>query len=212
MSKARPKPSITVPVIVPPTALEETKTLPTHTIDINSLDELELVSSIGAGNFATVEKRRHILTNRFMAVKVIKLSPNEEIKKLITQEVRALNLCKHPNVIFSHGAIIHSGNMNIIMDFMDKGSLQHALKSSGTLSEPVIGQIAYQVLKGLKYLHRKKKIIHRDIKPSNLLLSSQGVVKIGDFGVVGVMSRTDGTRHTFVGTATYMSVWRTQAA
>lgn len=212
MSKGRPKPAITVPA---PSALpvrEESKSIPQHTVDISSLDELEFVSVIGAGNFASVEKRRHLLTNRFMAVKVIKLSASEDIKKLITQEVTALNSCKHPNVIFSHGAIIHGGNMNIIMDFMEKGSLQHALKVTGTLPESLIGHIAYQVLKGLKYLHRKKRIIHRDIKPSNLLLTAQGLVKIGDFGVVGVMSRTDGTRHTFVGTATYMSVWRTQAA
>lgn len=212
MSKGRPKPAIAIPVPTAPSASEETKSLPQHTVDISSLDELEFVSVIGAGNFASVEKRRHLLTNRYMAVKVIKLSASEETKKLVTQEVTVLNSCKHPNVIFSHGAIIHSGNMNIIMDFMDKGSLQHALKVAGTLPESLIGHIAYQVLKGLKYLHRKKRIIHRDIKPSNLLLCSQGLVKIGDFGVVGVMSRTDGTRHTFVGTATYMSVWRTQAA
>jgi len=212
MSKGRPKPAIVIPASTAPTAPEETKSLPQHTVDISSLDELEFVSVIGTGNFASVEKRRHLLTNRLMAVKVIKLSASEEMKKLVTQEVTVLNSCKHPNVIFSHGAIIHSGNMNIIMDFMDKGSLQHALKAAGTLSESLIGHIAYQVLKGLKYLHRKKRIIHRDIKPSNLLLCSQGLVKIGDFGVVGVMSRTDGTRHTFVGTATYMSVRRTQAA
>jgi serine/threonine protein kinase len=163
MSKGRPKPAITVPVPTVPSPPEESKSLPQHTVDISSLDELEFVSVIGAGNFASVEKRRHLLTNRFMAVKVIKLSPSEETKKLITQEVTVLNSCKHPNVIFSHGAIIHSGNMNIIMDFMDKGSLQHALKVSGTLHESIIGHIAYQVLKGLKYLHRKKRIIHRDI-------------------------------------------------
>lgn len=212
MSKGRPKPAISVPVPVPVPVPEESKAIPQHTVNISSLDELEFISAIGAGNFASVEKRLHLPTHRFLAVKVIKLSASEEIKKLITQEVIALNSCKHPNVIFSHGAIIHAGNMNIIMDFMDKGSLQHALKATGTIHEAIIGHIAYQVLKGLKYLHRKKRIIHRDIKPSNLLLSSQGLVKIGDFGVVGVMSRTDGTRHTFVGTATYMSVWRTQAA
>jgi serine/threonine protein kinase len=49
----------------------------------------------------------------------------------------------------------------------------------------MLGLIAYQLLKGLDYLHRIKKIIHRDIKPSNLLINSAGEVKISDFGVSG---------------------------
>jgi mitogen-activated protein kinase kinase 1 len=47
--------------------------------------------------------------------------------------------------------------------------------------------------------------VHRDIKPSNLLINADGLVKIGDFGVSGTLSRTEGTKYTYVGTATYMS-------
>jgi serine/threonine protein kinase len=96
--------------------------------------------------------------------------------------------------------------MNIAMEYCDKGPLHRALQYSGSLPEIIIGHVAYQVLSGLRYLHKKKKIVHRDIKPSNLLLTSEGLVKISDFGVSGVMSHTNGTRRTFVGTVTYMSV------
>ena len=90
MSRGRPKPAISVPTSASRAAPEETKALPQHTVNISSLDELELVSAIGAGNFASVEKRLHLPTQRFLAVKVIKLSLSEEMRKLITQEVTAL--------------------------------------------------------------------------------------------------------------------------
>jgi serine/threonine protein kinase len=62
------------------------------------------------------------------------------------------------------------------------------------------------VLKGLEYLHKTKKIIHRDIKPSNLLVNSDGMVKISDFGVSGQLEKTLEYKNTWVGTSIYMSV------
>jgi serine/threonine protein kinase len=136
----------------------------------------------------------------------VPLTSDEETKSAIIQEVNALNSCKHQHIIYSYGAIVQQTTMNIIIEYMDKGTLQSALEFSGPLREDLIGHIAFQVLTGLEYLHKKKKIVHRDIKPSNLLLSSEGLVKISDFGVAGMMSRTDATKRTFVGTVTYMSV------
>jgi serine/threonine protein kinase len=89
---------------------------------------------------------------------------------------------------------------------MDKGSLAGILKTVKTLSEPILGMITYQVLKGLEYLHKQLKVIHRDIKPSNLLLNSEGQVKIADFGVSGKIDSTFECRETWVGTLPYMSV------
>lgn len=191
---------------------EEAKALPQLTktvsgrIRIDSLADLEVLEKLGQGSAGTVDKCRHIPSGKLVAVKRIPLSSNEEIKALIIQEVNALNSCSHQHIIYSYGAIVQQTIMNIIIEYMDKGTLQSALEFSGPLAEDVIGHIAFQVLTGLEYLHKKKKIVHRDIKPSNLLLSSEGVVKISDFGVAGMMSRTDATKRTFVGTVTYMSV------
>lgn len=191
---------------------EELKTLPQFTktssgkIRIDSLSDLEVIEKIGQGSAGIVDKCRHIPSGKFVAVKRIPLSSDEETKSSIIQEVNALNSCKHQHIIYSYGAIVQQTTMNIIIEYMDKGTLQSALEFSGPLPEDIIGHIAFQVLSGLEYLHKKKKIIHRDIKPSNLLLNSEGLVKISDFGVSGMMSRTDATKKTFVGTVTYMSV------
>ena len=204
--KKNPPPKLNV------TPREEVKTLPefkktvSGKVRIESLAELELIEKIGQGSHGSVDKCRHSPTGKLIAVKRIPLSTDEETRSLMIQEVNALNSCKHQHIIYSYGAIVQQATMNILIEYMDKGTLQSALKIFGPLPENVIGHIAFQVLSGLEYLHKKKKIIHRDIKPSNLLLSSEGLVKISDFGVVGIMSRTDATKRTFVGTVTYMSV------
>lgn len=68
---------------------------------------------------------------------------------------------------------------------MDKGSLAEVIKEVGKIPETILGMMTVQILKGLEYLHKTKKVIHRDIKPSNILLNKKGQVKIADFGVSG---------------------------
>lgn len=205
-NKRNPPPKLTVK------PREEIKTMPqmvkssSGKLRIESLAELEVLEKLGQGSAGIVEKCKHLPSGKLVAVKRIPLSTDEETKSAIIQEVSALNSCKNQHIIYSYGAIIQQTTMNIIIEYMDKGTLQSALEFSGPLHENVIGHIAFQVLTGLEYLHKKKKIVHRDIKPSNLLLSSEGLVKISDFGVAGLMSRTDATKNTFVGTVTYMSV------
>ena len=68
---------------------------------------------------------------------------------------------------------------------MDKGSLAEVIKEVGKIPETILGMMTVQILKGLEYLHKTKKVIHRDIKPSNILLNKKGQVKLADFGVSG---------------------------
>ena len=89
---------------------------------------------------------------------------------------------------------------------MDAGSIADVIKEVGKVPEIVIGMMTYQILKGLDYLIRVKKIIHRDIKPSNILLNKKGMVKIADFGVSAQIAHTYACVNSWVGTVTYMSV------
>ena len=100
--------------------------------------------------------------------------------------------------------------MNILLEFMDAGSLSHILKEVGKITEPLIGMITIQILEGLKYLHKTMKVAHRDIKPANILINKNGVVKIADFGVSGKMESTLDDMTSWVGTMTYMSPERLQ--
>lgn len=68
--------------------------------------------------------------------------------------------------------------MKIVLEFMDRGTLQDIIKKTGPIPEVILGGMAHQVLKGLEYLHKVRRVFHRDIKPSNILLDSKGYVLI----------------------------------
>jgi len=65
--------------------------------------------------------------------------------------------------------------------------------------------MSFDILSGLEYLHHTLHLIHRDIKPQNILVNSQGVVKLADFGVSGEIANTAAFANTFIGTIKYMS-------
>lgn len=110
-----------------------------------------------------------------------------------------------PYVVQCHGIFEKpSGDVTILMEYMDLGSLDSLLKKNSTLSESTLAHVSRQVLNGLHYLH-SHKIIHRDIKPSNLLVNKNMEVKIADFGVSKIMCRTLDACNSYVGTCAYMS-------
>jgi mitogen-activated protein kinase kinase 1 len=94
------------------------------------------------------------------------------------------------------------------MEYMDLGTLEDLIVPNSNFAEGPLGQISYQILKGLEYLHKVKHIVHRDIKPSNILINSNGEVKLADFGVSATIKSTVDNRTTFIGTARYMSLER----
>lgn len=99
--------------------------------------------------------------------------------------------------------------VNMIVEYMDGGSLEDLVQAGGCDDEAVLASIASHVLQGLNYLHERQKI-HRDIKPGNLLMNTKGCVKIADFGVSRNLTGTSDLSKTFVGTVGYMSPERIQ--
>lgn len=111
-----------------------------------------------------------------------------------------------PNVLSLYNAFIdpRSGMINLVVEYMDGGSLEDLVKQGGCSDEQVLADIAYQTLNGLCYLH-KNKHVHRDIKPANILCSTTGTIKIADFGISKALDKSSGFANTFVGTVCYMS-------
>jgi len=92
---------------------------------------------------------------------------------------------------------------------MDRGSLADMKKKLPEtikgVPENILARIAMDTCLGLAHLHGKKKVLHRDIKPENILINSQGMTKLTDFGISRDLNSTVAMAATFVGTATYMS-------
>ena len=120
-------------------------------------------------------------------------------------EMDILQRTDSPYVVRCHGFFEKpSGEIAILMEYMDLGTLDTLLKKNGTFSEVQLATVARQVLSGLSYLHAHK-IIHRDIKPSNLVVNRNMEVKIADFGVSKIMCRKLDACNSYVGTCAYMS-------
>ncbi|KAL6633411.1 hypothetical protein ACP70R_026082 [Stipagrostis hirtigluma subsp. patula] len=164
------------------------------------LSELERVRRIGSGAGGTVWMVRHRPTGRAYALKVLYGNHDDAVRRQITREIAILRTAEHPAVVRCHGMYEQAGELQILLEYMDGGSLEgHRIAD-----EHFLAHVARQVLSGIAYLHRRR-IVHRDIKPSNLLIDSGRRVKIADFGVGRILNQTMDPCNSSVGTIAYMS-------
>ncbi|XP_011191044.1 cyclin-dependent kinase 7 [Zeugodacus cucurbitae] len=150
------------------------------------LTRYEKISFLGEGQFATVYKARDVLTDQIVAVKKIKIGSREEaqdgINRTALREIKLLHELQHENVIGLVDVFGHKSNVSLVFDFMDT-DLEIIIKDPKIiLTQANIKAYMVMTLRGLEYLHMNW-ILHRDLKPNNLLVNSDGVLKIGDFGL-----------------------------
>eukprot|EP00249_Psilotum_nudum_P019534 c27300_g1_i1 orf=261-3173(+) len=165
----------------------------------------ELLDELGKGSYGAVYKARDLKTSELVAVKVISLSEGEEGYEEIRGEIEMLQQCNHPNVVRYLGSYQGEEYLWIVMEYCGGGSVADLMNTTAEpLEEHQIAYICREALKGLAYLHSIYKV-HRDIKGGNILLTEQGEVKLGDFGVAAQLTRTMSKRNTFIGTPHWMA-------
>ncbi|XP_014504633.1 mitogen-activated protein kinase kinase 9 [Vigna radiata var. radiata] len=196
ISERRPR----FPLPLPPTTAK-----PAAGEGITAAD-LENLAVLGHGNGGTVYKVRHKTTSATYALKIIHSNADATMRRRAFSETSILRRATDcPHVVRFHGSFEKpSGDVAILMEYMDGGTLETALATSGTFSEGRLAAVARDILEGLACLH-SRNIAHRDIKPANILVNSQGEVKIADFGVSKLMCRTLEACNSYVGTCAYMS-------
>lgn len=151
----------------------------------------------------------------FVSIKIMDLENISTSFEDILQEVQTMRLCNDPNVLRCYCSFVHSAQLWLVTQFMDKGSCLRVLRESASpnvglglgMNEDALAYILRETLQGLHYLHQNGQI-HRDVKCGNILLDAQGNVRLADFGVSGWILRF-GERHetvrTFVGTPCWMA-------
>ena len=195
------------PLPLPPTTTTTNTSTAMSAASISSSD-LENLQVLGHGNGGTVYKVHHKCTKAIYALKVVHSDSDPTLRHQVFREMEILRRIDSPHVIHCHGIFEKlSGDIAILMEYMNLGTLDSLLWTHGTFSEPKLTNVACQVLNGLSYLHGHK-IIHRDLKPSNLLVNDKMEVKIADFSVSKIMCHTLDARNSYIGTCSYMSLKR----
>ncbi|KAL7294710.1 hypothetical protein TKK_0012007 [Trichogramma kaykai] len=153
---------------------------------VDKLRRYEKIDFLGEGQFATVYKAKDSLNGKIVAVKKIKVGSRAEAKDGINRtalrEIKLLQEIRHENIIGLLDVFGYKSNVSLVFDFMDT-DLEVIIRDINiVLTSANIKCYMIQTLQGLEFLHCNW-ILHRDLKPNNLLISSEGVLKIGDFGL-----------------------------
>jgi len=165
-----------------------------------------ILEKLGEGGMGVVYKARDTRLQRLVALKFLppELSEAPEAKQRFINEARAASALNHPNVATVYDIGEAELRSFIAMELVEGESLKSRLRAE-RLSIDQVKAMGLQIAGGLHAAH-SKGIVHRDIKPDNLLLTSDGHIKIMDFGVAKLGSGLGLTRTgTTVGTLAYMS-------
>lgn len=144
----------------------------------------EIVGKIGTGGMADVYKARDHKLNRFVAVKVLKTEFRGD-KAFITKfraEAQAAAGLAHPNIVNIYDVGEDRGINFIVMELVEGITLKEYIAKKGRLAVREATSIAIAVSQGLEAVHNSG-IIHRDVKPQNIIISTDGKVKVTDFGI-----------------------------
>lgn len=152
-------------------------------------DRYEIVGKVGAGGMSDVYKAKDHTLGRFVAIKVLKQEFSEDVNfvtKFRTEAQSAAGL-EHPNIVNIYDVGSENGLYYIVMEYVEGITLKTYIEKKGQLSFKEAVSIAIQVGRGIEAAHNKH-IIHRDIKPQNIIISTEGKVKVTDFGIARVAS------------------------
>ncbi|CAN6316742.1 unnamed protein product [Urochloa humidicola] len=159
---------------------------------------------LGSGQFGDVYKSKLQESGELVAVKRIKIV-NEEAKKEYIREIDVISQLRHRNLVLLKGWCDERGDLLLVYEFMENGSLDAHLHRPTTDAEQCswapLGwkrrcNIIRDIASGLAYLHegREQCVMHRDIKPANVLLDGSFTAKLADFGLARQVSH-EGTSH-----------------
>ncbi|SMN22321.1 similar to Saccharomyces cerevisiae YKL166C TPK3 cAMP-dependent protein kinase catalytic subunit [Maudiozyma saulgeensis] len=148
-----------------------------------SLNDFQILRTLGTGSFGRVHLIRSNHNGRFYALKVLKKHTIVKLKQIehTNDERLMLSVVSHPFIVRLWGTFKDSINIFMVMDYIEGGELFSLLRKSQRFPNPVAKFYAAEVCLALEYLH-SKDIIYRDLKPENILLDKNGHIKITDFG------------------------------
>src|SRR6187431_580546 len=160
----------------------------------NRLGPYEILTLLGTGSMGEVWKARDTRLDRLVAIKCLKAPHGARFE----QEARAIAALNHPHIC----QIFDIGPDYLVLEYIEG----HPLEGGGNLGDAV--RLAMQIADALDAAHRKG-VVHRDLKPANIMVTSEGSVKLLDFGLAK-QTAGSGDTSTVMGTAAYMAPEQTE--
>jgi serine/threonine-protein kinase len=176
----------------------------------NKIDRYEILSELGRGAMGVVYKGKDPIIDRPVAIKTIRfdrLYEEHEIKGLkerFFKEAQAAGKLSHPNIVTIFDVGEDRGFSYIAMEYVEGEALSRYIVRDHLLPVQEVVEIIAQAAEALDFAHQRE-VIHRDIKPANIMRTSEGQIKVMDFGIAKIPSSTLTQAGSVLGTPSYMS-------
>ena len=147
------------------------------------LGPYQIEAKLGEGGMGEVYRARDTRLNRLVALKVLRPEVAGDSDRLarFEREAQAVAALNHPNILTVHDVGVHAGTPYVVTELLEGENLREVVSHRAPTERQVLGW-AVQSAHGLAAAHQKG-IVHRDLKPENLFLTTDGRVKILDFGL-----------------------------
>jgi len=154
-------------------------------------ERYEIVDLLGVGGTGIVYRALDRTLDDVIAIKVLRpelLADDPRAREELKQELRLTRRVSHRNIVRTHDFGVSRGMPYLTMEYVEGTSLAAVLARRGALSPEVVLALARQLMRALDAAH-DQDIMHGDLKPANLLLASDGLLKVADFGVASLVRR-----------------------
>ena len=192
-----------IPSTVPPWAPSDGLTPPSWPV----MADYEILGQLGSGGMGVVYKARQRSLNRLVALKMIRtgIRDNPDLLARFKIEAEAVARLHHPHIVQIHELGDFEGSPFISLELLEGGSLRERLAGNPQPARKATELVA-TLAEAMQAAHRAD-IVHRDLKPANILFTTDGVLKVTDFGLAKRVERGSELTHTgaVLGTPSYMA-------
>lgn len=167
-------------------------------------NHFELRETLGTGGMGTVYKAHDVQLDRDVALKLLRKDLGPEYANQLQHEARITASVNHPHVVQVFYFGYDHDQYYLVMELVERGTLDDLIAERKKLTEREVLRTGIEVARGLRAAY-KKGLIHRDVKPANILYNEDGMAKISDFGLAGIVEPHAQTSGAIWGTPYYVA-------